>query len=63
MILLKPKFEDTEWFYIEPGKGYALKDDAPADVKEEFEAFMKAVRRGEEMRKNIKPTHSFKRLR
>jgi transposase-like protein len=39
----KPKFIDTEWCYNKPQGGYALKEGAPADVQEEFEAYQKVL--------------------
>ncbi len=37
---MMPKFFTSEYFVAEPDNWH-LKDDAPKDVKEEFEAYMK----------------------
>ena len=44
MTIDKPKCIKSEWVYIKPQGGYALKKGAPEEIKKEFKEFQKAVR-------------------
>ena len=52
MSVKRPKFIDSPYFVMEENNWY-IKDDAPEDVKKEFNEFMEYYRKMEEQGVNI----------